>query len=406
MALSNWQLLVCGINHKTSSLAQRESLQIGRDEIAEANNDFSSLPEVRESAIVSTCTRIEFYFITDKKHLPLNTVGAFYDRFKKIDISNINECFYSKKNKHAANHLFRVAAGIDSMILGENQIISQLREAYSSACAVKASGKIIHRLFHQAFRVGKSVRTNTEMGKGACSISSAAVKLLKTKLKKTDHPAILFVGINQMIALAASNLHKLEFDQFTFANRTIEKAVSHADKYNSKGFSLNELPNLLINADVVITCTGSNYPIITKPMLENLTASRPNKKLIFMDMAIPRDVESEKDDYDNIEILDLEDVNWFVKDQQAIREQSIPRAEEIIEHKLDEFIYWYNHVCLEPAYNGYDNLFENIRRQEMEAILKELGPIEQDRVEKATKNLVNKLLQIKLKTNTESKTDR
>jgi len=406
MTLSNWQLLVCGTNHKTSSLAQRESLQIGRDEIAEANAAFNNLPEVKESAIVSTCNRIEFYFMADRKHQAFEIIRTFYDRFKKKDISNLSECFYTKKNKHTTNHFFRVAAGIDSMILGENQIVGQLREAYSSACAVKASGKIIHRLFHQAFRVAKSVRTNTEMGKGACSVSSAAVKLLKTKIKKADRPSILFIGINQMIALAASNLYKLGFDKFTFANRTLEKAVSHADKYNSKGFSLDELPNLLMNTDIVITCTGSNYPIITKPVLENLTTSRPNKKLIFMDMAIPRDVESEKNDYDNIEILDLEDVNRFVKDQQAIREQSIPRAEEIIERKLDEFIYWYNHVCLEPAYNGYDNLFENIRRQEMEAILKELGPDIRSRVDEVTKTLVNKLLQVKLRNGIDNNSNR
>jgi glutamyl-tRNA reductase len=397
MALGDWQLAVCGINYKSSTLAQREPLQIGRDDIAEANSVLSNLSEIKESAIVSTCNRVEIYFVADRKHQPTDISEKFYKKFRNLDIPDFHEHFYTKKNRHAVAHLFRVAAGIDSMVLGENQILGQVRDAYSSACAVKASGKVIHRLFHQAFRVGKMVRTDTEMGKGACSVSSATVELLKSKIGGINRPAILFVGINQMIALAASNLYKADINRFTFANRTPEKAITMAAKYKTEGFSLDRLPDLLTKTDVVISCTGASHPVITRQMLDDLSTSNPDKKIIIMDMAVPRDVDAEKNYNEYFEILDLEDVQQFVKIQQSRRELAIPEAEKIIERKLDEFIYWYNHVRYEPIYNGLDGLFESIRQQELAGVLNELDPAMQSKIDSATKNLINKLLQIKLK---------
>jgi glutamyl-tRNA reductase len=405
MALGDWQLVACGINYKSSSLTQREPLQIGHDDMAKANSIFSNLTDVKESAIVSTCNRVEFYFVADRIHQPLDIVEKFFDRFRNIDITDVKENFYTKKNRHAAAHLFRVAAGIDSMVLGENQILGQVKDAYSSSCAVKASGKIIHRLFHQAFRVGKIVRSDTEMGKGACSVSSATVEMLKTRMNGLRDPIVLFVGINQMISLAASNLYRLDINKFLFANRTVEKAVSMAKKYKADGFSFEQLPKLIAKADVIITCTSADHPIITKRMLEDVLLSSPEKKLIIMDMAVPRDIDVEKNYNKNCEILDLEDVQQFVKDQQTRRALAIPEAEKIIDRKLDEFIYWYSHVRYEPIYNGLDGLFESLRQQELAGVLNELDNRTRTRIDDATKNLINKLLQIKLKAGINNKSD-
>jgi glutamyl-tRNA reductase len=405
MALGDWQLVVCGINYKSSSLTQREPLQIGHDDMAEANSIFSNLSEVKESAIVSTCNRVEFYFVADRMYQPLDIIEKFFSRFRNIDITDVKDNFYTKKNRHAAAHLFRVAAGIDSMVLGENQIMGQVKDAYSSACAVKASGKIIHRLFHQAFRVGKVVRSDTEMGKGACSVSSATVEMLKSRMNGLKDPAVLFIGINQMISLAASNLFRLDINKFMFANRTMEKAVSMANKYKAKGFSLDQLPDLIGKADVIISCTSADYPIITREMLDDALLAAPDKKLIIMDMAVPRDIDVEKDYNNNIEILNLEDVQRFVKDQQTRRELAIPEAEKIIDRKLDEFIYWYNHVRYEPIYNGLDGLFETLRQQELAGILNELDDRTRTKIDTATKVLINKLLEIKLKAGINNKSD-
>jgi len=403
MGMSNWYLAVCGINHKTSSLGERELLQLGREDFAGAHASFSDQSDILESTIISTCNRVEFYFVAKKDIDPFDAVARFYDEFKGIDISSIRQNFYVKKNKHAADHLFRVASGIESMVLGENQIFGQIKEAYSSACAIKAAGKIIHRLFHQAFRVGKIARTNTEMGRGACSVSSAAVEMLSSRMEKLDQPEILFVGINQMIALAANGLRRLEYGNFTFANRTPEKAVEFASGYNAEGHPLDDLPQLIKKADVIITCTGATEAVITKKMLDDLMSDMPEKNIIIMDMAVPRDTEIQKDYHPAIEILDLEDIKKSVSDQQAVRESAIPQVERIIDRKLGEFSYWFDHVRYEPIYNGLHDAYENIRQKEMETILENLPPEHRKIVNQTTKNLVNKLVHLKVRLLADSK---
>jgi glutamyl-tRNA reductase len=403
MIRNNWQLVVCGISHKTARLEQREPLQIGREEIARANKTLCNIRGVKESAILSTCNRVEFHFVSDKTRKPIEIVSSFYREFSGKNISDLESSFYIRKNRHAAVHLFRVTAGIDSMVLGENQILGQAKEAYSSACAVKSAGKIIHRLFHQAFRVGKQVRYDTELGKGACSVSSATIEMLKTRMDGLKDPAILFVGFNQMILLAVENLSRLGYKRFYFANRTEQKAIDLAAKYNASGYSLTMLPDLLQKVDVVISCTGSDQPIVKEQLLADRSAAMPDKPLLVADLAIPRDVEM-KNSYPGIELYDLEDVRKFVKDQQAQREHAVGDAEEIIEKKLNEFVYWLEHVLLEPAYNGLEDTFEQIRRQEIDEVLDSLPSESREAIDRATRRMVEKFLQIKIRSS--SKTEK
>ncbi len=400
MAPHNWHLVVCGINHNASTLEQREPLQLAHEQMAKSNAMLRNLSGVMESTVVATCNRIEFYFVIRQGREPFQIVKSFYDVIKHIDISRLEPDFYTRRDRHAANHLFRVAAGLDSMVLGENQVLGQIKDAYSSACAVKAAGKVIHRLFHQAFRVGKQVRSDTEMGKGACSVSSAAVEMLKSRIGRLDSPTVLFVGINQMTALAASGLSRLNGGKFLFANRTVQKAIEFAVKFSAGGYPLEKLPSLLEQADIVITCTGSQLPIITHEMIDQLVAAHPAKKLTIMDMAVPRDVELEKDHYSNVELFDLEDVRSFVKDQQAKREQAIFDSETIVERKLDEFMYWFDHVRYEPVYYEFSDSWEAIRQQEMEAVLQKLEPNLRKKVDRATRRLVERLAAMKAGTGT------
>ena len=392
-----WQLAVCGISHKSSELSDREPLQIGSDRIAEANSLFGSLPEVRESAIVSTCNRVEFYVVADRSKEAIDIVADFYERFNDVDISGLGQKFYTKKGRHVADHLFRVAAGIDSMVLGESQIVGQLRDAYTSACSVKSAGKLIHRLFHQAFRVGKAVRADTEVGKGACSVSGASISLMKSRIAELKRPSVLFVGINQMIFLAASNMLKLDCGEFMFANRTHEKAVEFASRFGGTGYSLDQLPSLLKKTDIVVTCTSSPQPIIGERMILEAASARERRKLTVMDMAIPRDVEYNAGNRDDIEIFDLEDVKRFIKHRQEQMVKAIPQAEVIIDRKLSEFAYWYSHVLHEPLYNGLEETFQAIRMEELGPILSQLPPETKSSFDKASRRLVNRLLQIKIR---------
>jgi glutamyl-tRNA reductase len=402
---AGWHLVMCGINHKTSQLEQRERLQIGRESIAAAHAGLASLPGVQEALIVSTCNRIEFYMVADRMDDPFDIAAAFYRRFRDLDITSLREHFYVAKGKHAAAHLFRVAAGIDSMVLGENQILGQIKDAYSSACAVKVAGKIIHRLFHQAFRVGKHVRTETDMGKGSCSVSTAAVGFLKSHLDAEARPAVLFVGTSKMIALAASSWSRLHHSRLMFANRTQAASEVLAAKYGASHYSLDDLPSLLAEADIVISCTASPEPIITRDMLQAHLDACPSHKLMIMDMAVPRDVEFDKNGHPDLTIFDLDDIQRYVKEQQSIRAAAVPDAERLVDERLSEFAFWYDHVRNEMTPLRTMEDFERVRREDLALLLGDLPEDVRSKVDEQTSRLVQKLAQMKVNTGAGSSPD-
>jgi len=393
-----WRLIVCGISHKTSSIEEREPLGYNHDDLAAVNAAFNDLPEIIESCVISTCNRTEYYFVTEQSVVPMDIITSFYHHSKLLDITPLRDKFYMKRDRHAADHLFRVAGGLDSMVLGENQILKQVKEGYSSACAVKAAGKVIHRLFHQAFRVGKQIRSDTEMGKGACSVSSASMELLNEKVNGLQDPTILFVGINQMISLAASSLSRTHQGHFMFANRTREKAEEFAARYGADGFGLDELPSLLTKADIVVTCTGSPTPVITSSMINSALQQQTDKKLLIMDMAMPRDVENDSISSQSVALYNLEDVQRHVREHQRKREAAVPQAEIIVERRLGEFMYWFDHVRHELLSDNIIESFDNLRQQELSGIMSKLSPELQEELNNATSNLVEKLLRVTTRT--------
>jgi glutamyl-tRNA reductase len=280
------------------------------------------------------------------------------------------------------------------MVLGENEILGQVKEAYSSACAVKAAGKVVHRLFHQAFRVGKQVRTDTEIGKGACSVSTAAMDMIQSTLDSLEHPVVLFVGINHMINLAATRLGRNNNCRLMFANRTAEKAVDYAARFGSEGSGLDRLSDLMTKADIVVSCTSSVEPIVTRNMMAEVVASRSGRRLVIVDMAIPRDIDIPRDSDPSVEVFDLEDIKQFVKDRQQQRELAIPQVEDIIGRKLDEFGYWYEHVLHEPLYNGRHGEVETLCQQELAPIMEQLPPELRDEFDRATSRIVDRVNRI------------
>jgi glutamyl-tRNA reductase len=395
MKPGTWRLVMCEVSHKTSSLEERERLQLSGDEAARANALFGGLPRVMESVVLATCNRVEFYFVAAREEAPFDIVAEFYRNFRDQDISSYQRVFLTRKGTDAIDHLFQVAAGIDSMVLGENQILGQVKDAYSSACAVKSVGKVLHRLFHQAFRVGKQVRSDTEMGQGACSVSSAAIEMLQSRLGTTERPSILFVGVNQMIELAASRLMKAHHSRFYFANRTVEKAVKFAERFDGEGFGLESLCDLLPAVDVVVSCTSSADAVISKELIERSMERRASAKQVLVDLAIPRDIDFPKGADPSVEVYDLEDIKRFQRGQQEIREKAIPHAREIIDQRMSEFNYWFDHVKLEPIYNGASTSYEDIRREEIEPIIRKLPPPLQEELDEASRQLVERIVRAK-----------
>jgi glutamyl-tRNA reductase len=392
MSTASWELIVCGINHRTASVEDREPLQITREQLADAQVRFSELPGVMECVILSTCNRIEFCFVSDRTCQPMDIVARFYRQLRNRDTEPLADKCYVRSDREAAEHLFRVAAGVDSMVIGETQILGQLKDAYSSACTLKTTGRFLHRLYHQAFRVGKLVRSDTEMGRGACSVSSAAAEYLKTRMNEFDRPEVLFVGANHMIQLAASHISRLPVGNLVFANRTGEKATALAARYGVVGYPLEELPSLLSKTDIVVSCTGAEGAVISAAVL-NDARSGLDRPLLCVDLAIPRDIEDPGSDA-AVQVIDLDAIKKFVDGNRQKRQEAIPDAEVIIEQRLSEFMYWFSHARKEISRGVLDQSFEQIRRQELSRLLKKL-PIElQSELHDASKHLVQKLLHV------------
>lgn len=388
------QIVVVGVNHTTCTTAERQQFQLMPDQVADCQVRLSRVAEVTESVILVTCNRVEFYLVTAQSVDPLETMSRVYAglgrELSKADWGR----FYVLREHDAVAHLFRVAAGIDSMVLGENQILGQVKDAFSAACQLKTVGRILQRAFHQAFRVGKQVRNETEMGRGACSVSSAAVELLRSRLAAFDKPDVLFVGAGRMISLAASRVAGLPVGKLHFANRTRERAEALAAAYGFGGHSLVDLPDLLEVTDVVISCTGAEERVITSAMLDRVSRRRAGRPLLLLDLAMPPDIEYEPGRYGSITLCNLDDLKEFVSRNQVRRVAEVPKAELLIEQRLAEFVYWYAHVHREAECEQLAQALERVRRQELERVLAKL-PLElRTELTDASRNLVERVLQV------------
>jgi glutamyl-tRNA reductase len=381
-------------------VSELEPLCISTEQLVPAHAALLRLPEIPESVILSTCNRVEFYFVMRPGHDPLDLVTCFYKEHVGIDLASRRDLFDIRMGAEVAPHLFRVAAGLDSAVLGENQILGQVKSAYSAACAAHSAGKVIHRLFHQAFRSGKQVRSVTDTGKGACSVSTAAVEMLKETVAKIDHPTVLLIGANRMIELAAERLSQVPGLRLRFANRTEAKAKSLAREYVAEAFDLSDPVNLMADADVVISCTASPEPIITRPMLKDVAAQRTRGSCTIVDLAIPRDVEPPEDESPHINLLDLDDINRFVSAKQQERLDAVPQAEDVVAHRADEFNYWYLQVLREPRYNGDAPTLESIRTEELASLVAELPPHLQEELNRVTRRLVDRVVRVTSRKNT------
>jgi len=330
------QLFVVGINYKTSTVSEREIFQINRKEISQALNYFDSKEEVEGTIIVSTCNRLEFYLVLKQNAQPFNIVNDFYFEKKKISANQKQNLFYIYSDTEVACHLFKVVTGLDSMLLGEYQVQGQIKEAYSLACSQKSADKILHKLFHAAFRVGKNVRSKTKIGSGKQSLSGVAFQIIKEKLKKED--IVTIVGVNQNTKIIAELLSNAGFSHLIFVNRTLYKAEELAEKYNGLAFSLDRIQEPLISSKCVFTCTGSADYILSSEII-NAAYNKSRCPSLLIDMAVPRDINT-NNIFKEIEIIDLEELKKYLVDQKTEIESDVPIAQKIISDEANIFEVW------------------------------------------------------------------
>jgi glutamyl-tRNA reductase len=336
------QLLTLGLNHTTAGIGLRERVAFPAERVRDSHHRLirrlSSV--VPESAILSTCNRTEVYCATGN---PLFAKGALLDWLadsSAIPAAELRPHLYSLPQHRAVRHAFRVASGLDSMVLGEPQILGQLKDAVHHARKSGALGTLLHQLFQRSFAVAKEVRSRTGVGTASVSIAAAAVRLVQRAFDDLEHARVLFVGAGEMIELAATHLAAHHPHEIVVANRTLAHAERLAKRFGARPMRLAELPDQLAQFDIVVSCTASSMPVITRSMVEHAMRERELRTLVMVDLAVPRDIEPQVSRLPGVVLHTLDDVGRVVDSGVKMRREAATQAETIIETRVESFMRW------------------------------------------------------------------
>lgn len=330
-------LVVTGLNHETAPVELREKLSITDARLSDALADLKTLDTVTECLILSTCNRTEVYTYTSAETDDAAVIRWMAD-FCELPQEDFASHLYTHPGRKAVEHLFGVAAGIKSMVVGEYQILGQVKGAYSIASNKGFTGPALNPLFQQAIKVGKRVRTETEIGRGAFSIGSAAVQLVRSIFDDLSGRTVLVLGAGKMGELAITHLASSGVSTVLVANRTYEKAVELASRFNGRPISFEELQSALESADIVIASTGAEEPVINCEMVSSAMRVRRGRPIFFIDIAVPRDIEANVADIGNAFVYDIDDLKAVVKADAAGRQAEIAKVETIIAEEVAGFM--------------------------------------------------------------------
>ena len=385
-----------GLNHKSAPIEVREQFVFSEEDI----KSFVPLLKdkgVQGSVVLSTCNRTEIYFESDDSNFSnvFAIVGHSLFSYRKAG-ENARSHFYHKSNTDVAQHIFRVVSGLDSMALGEHQIVGQVKNAVNMSENNNFFSSSLMRLFNKAFEVGKRVRTETCINHGAVSISYAGVELAGKKLHNLSSRSVLLVGAGQTSELTLLNLIKKECSIFTIVNRTFEKAVELAEKYNGKAEEFEKLEDLLLTNDIVISSTASQNALFTKTMVQNAMNKRNGNPLFFIDLSVPRNVAHEVGEIGNVFVYDIDALNDVIVENVDKRQEKIIQAEEIITAGVSEFNEWLFTRNLTPAIQKISNRFKKINKAEFEGFKKN-NQTDYDTVSEYGEIITNKLIQMMVK---------
>ncbi|WP_193371793.1 glutamyl-tRNA reductase [Pseudoalteromonas sp. BSi20652] len=380
-------IIALGINHKTASVELREKVAFSPEQISEALQQLSGHADFNEAVIVSTCNRTEIYCSLAQQNS--QTLLTWLASFHGLDEHELSSNIYCHEGNDAINHLMRVACGLDSLVLGEPQILGQIKQSFFSAKTHDAIGVTFDRLFQKTFSVAKQVRTETNIGASAVSVAFAAVNLAKHIYGKLDQTKVLLIGAGETIELVAKHLYQNEPKKITVANRTIERARSLADEVSADVIALAQLPERLHEADIVISSTASTLPIIGKGVVEQALKQRRHKPMLFIDIAVPRDIESQVGELDAAYLYSVDDLQTIVSENMAAREQAAQQAQIIITERTKEFAMWMRSLDSVDLIRHYRNDVQTIKSELVERAVSQLNTGKD--AEKIILELANKL---------------
>lgn len=385
-------LLAVGINHNTAPVAIREQLSFANELLKPSLQSLLSVNGVSEAAILSTCNRTEVYC---SAHSPDQQILVdWVANNKRLTATDFSAYLYFYTDHQLIRHIFRVASGLDSMILGEPQILGQMKTAYQIASEAGALGKHLGKLFHYTFNTAKKVRTDTAIGSSPVSVAFAAVQFAQQIFDKLDEQTALLIGAGETIELAARHLSQQGVEKIIIANRTFERAHNLAMQFNGYAIELSELPNHLAEADIVISSTASQLPILGKGSVESALKKRKRKPMFMVDLAVPRDIEAEVEQLSDVYLYTVDDLQQTIDQNMHSRRLAAEQAEEIIDAQVEHFLAWLRAQSAQNMIRDYRHNAELMRDELLTKAMASLknGTPAEDVINRLAYGLTNKLL--------------
>ena len=383
-------LFALGLNHHTAPLTVRERVVFHVERLREA------LAEIRsglasEAAILSTCNRTELYLAAER---PPAAVAEWLAQYHRFSPGELERYLYTLPSEQAVRHAFRVASGLDSMVLGEPQILGQMKEAARAAESAGTLGTVLHKLFQRSFAVAKEVRTTTSVGTASVSMAAAAVKLAARIFPSLKDQKVLFIGAGEMVELCATHFAAQAPAHIAVANRTVERAKRLAHRFGGEALALKALPARLHEFDIVVSSTAASLPILGKGMVERALRARRRRPVFMVDLAVPRDIEPEAGELDDVFLYTVDDLGEIVSDNRDARRSAVEQAEVIIETQVGQFMHWMQARENVPLIRALRDRGELARREELERALRLLrrGDDPAAVLEALSQGLTNKLL--------------
>ncbi len=388
-------ILVVGLNHKSAPVEIREKLAFDTNSISTALSMFLQKHQDAEAVILSTCNRVEIYISSLEDSIKVEDILSFLADFHKIEQNYLSQYMYHYKDDRAVVHLFFVTSSLDSMVLGESQILSQVKEAYVTASMQEATGKVMNLLFQQALNVAKIVHTSTSIGKGKVSISSVAVEFAEKIFQDFTGKIVLVVGAGEMCELLLKHLYEEGSRTFIVANRTFERAQELANEYHGQAIKYELLSEYLTKADIIISSTSAPHYVIHANQVKDAIKHRRGNPMFLIDIAVPRDIEPDVANIDNVYLYNIDDLQSVVNQNVDERTREVEKCQAIIEEEVEHFMAKLEEMKIEPAITHLRNHFHTIGKEELDRLktkLKSLDNNDWEQVVYTMERTINKLL--------------
>jgi glutamyl-tRNA reductase len=388
------RLFAVGITHRTAPVELRECVDFARTGLESALSALASRGVAREAVVLSTCNRAEIYAVAEDDRAG-EMFGRFISDYHRVPWDRLAPHVFEHRGGDAAGHLFRVAAGLDSLVVGEPQILGQVKDAFATANGLKHTGAVTHRLFDTAFSVGKRVRSETGLGEGAVSVSYAAIALARKIFGDLTGLEVLILGAGEMAKLTGVHLQAQHVRRLTIASRTVAASEALARAVDGRAVPWSQLPEALSAADIVICATGAAEPVLTRARIEETMRPRRQRPLFVIDIAVPRDVEAGVGNLDQVFLYNIDDLRTIVKENLARRTAELERAERIVSEEVARFTAWMQSREILPTVIALRQRFEAIRQSELSRLAPKLAglpPEARARIDEVTHLIVEKLL--------------